>query len=87
MSTIKEVLYNRVVNGWNFKLVESEDDYIFYECRGDVMYDDEHDEIPEPSLWRAAMQLENDLLSEGYIAEANHSEKGWVEVTITDIYQ
>ena len=41
------------------KLVESEDDYIFYECRGDVMYDDAHDEIPEPSLWRAAMQLQN----------------------------
>ena len=53
-----------------------------YECRGEVMYDDEHDEMPEPKLWKAALKLEEELLSEGYKAEANHSEKGWVEVTI-----
>ena len=38
----------------------------FYECRGDVCYDDEHDETPE-----------------GHRAEADYSEKGWVEVNIT----
>lgn len=72
---------NRTINGWKFRLVEQED-FKFYECRGAVMYDDEHDQIPEPSLWTAAVKLENELLSEGYLAEANHSEKGWVEVTI-----
>ena len=72
---------NRTINGWKFRLVEQED-FKFYECRGAVMYDDEHDQIPEPSLWNAAVKLENELLSEGYLAEANHSEKGWVEVTI-----
>ena len=73
----------RRVNGWKFRLVEQED-FKFYECRGAVMYDDEHDQIPEPSLWTAAVKLENELLSEGYLAEANHSEKGWVEVTIVN---
>ncbi len=72
---------NRTINGWKFQLVEQEE-FKFYECRGAVMYDDEHDQIPEPSLWTAAVKLENELLSEGYLAEANHSEKGWVEVTI-----
>ena len=75
---MKELLDTRRVNGWNFILVDD----TFYECRGGMFYDDDHDETPEPSLWLAAMQLENDLLSEGYVAEANHSEKGWVEVTI-----
>lgn len=46
------------------------------------MYDDEHDEIPEPSLWRAALELEKQLTEEGFRCDANHSEKGWVEVTI-----
>ena len=72
------LLKNRRVNGWDFKLVDN----TFYECRGGMFYDDDHDETPEPSLWMAAMQLENNLLSEGYLAEANHSEKGWVEVTM-----
>jgi len=72
---------NRTINGWEFQKVE-QGEFKFYECRGEVMYDDEHDQIPEPSLWNAAVKLENELLSEGYLAEANHSEKGWVEVTI-----
>ncbi len=75
------MMKNRRVNRWEFKLVEQED-FKFYECRGEVMYDEYHDETPEPSLWRAALKLENELLSEGYLAEATHSEKGWVEVTI-----
>jgi len=74
---------SRTINGWKFKLVE-QGEFKFYECRGAVMYDDEHDQIPEPSLWRAALKLENELFSEGYLAEANHSEKGWVEVTIVN---
>jgi hypothetical protein len=28
------------------------------------------------------MKLETELFEEGYLAEANYSEKGWVEVTI-----
>tara|TARA_B110000977_G_scaffold62330_1_gene84766 strand:+ start:224 stop:466 length:243 start_codon:yes stop_codon:yes gene_type:complete len=74
----KKLLNTRRVKGWTFQLVEDE----FYQCRGEVMYDDEHDETPEPSLWLAAIQLQDELLSEGYEAEANHSEKGWVEVTL-----
>ena len=46
------------------------------------MYDDDHDEMPEPSLWQAALALEKQLLEEGIKSEAGHSEKGWVEVTI-----
>jgi len=52
-----ELCENITVNGWDFELVENDVDDIFYQCRGEVMYDDEHDEMPEPSLWRAAQKL------------------------------
>jgi hypothetical protein len=55
-----------------------------YEARGAIVYDDEHDEIPERSLWEAALILEGELREEGHNAEADYSEKGWVEVNITD---
>ncbi len=70
------------INGWDFEYVENDVDDLFYQCRGEVMYDDEHDEMPEPSLWRAALELERQLTKSGVICEANYSEKGWVEVTI-----
>ena len=71
------------INGWDFEFV-SQDDVKdqFYQCRGEVMYDDDHDEMPEPSLWQAAEKLEKQLEDEGIKCEAGHSEKGWVEVTI-----
>lgn len=67
------------IDGWTFTLSDEKD---FYECRGSVCYDDEHDEIPDPSLWDAALTLEQQLKDEGYIAECNYSEKGWVEIEI-----
>ena len=36
------------------------------------MYDDDHDEIPEPDLWDAAIKLEDQLTKDGYRCEANH---------------
>jgi hypothetical protein len=71
------------INGWNFEFVNQDNgNDQFYQCRGEVMYDDEHDEMPEPALWRAAVELEKQLTDEGVKCEAGHSEKGWVEVTI-----
>ena len=70
------------MNGWDFELVNNDADDIFYQCRGEVVYDDEHDEIPEPSLWRAARELEEILTKDGLNVYIDHSEKGWVEVTI-----
>ena len=71
------------VNGWDFEYVSQDDgNDQFYQCRGEVMYDDEHDQIPEPALWDAALKLEEQLTEEGYRCDANHSEKGWVEVSI-----
>lgn len=67
----------RIVKGRTFTW---DDDNEMYECRGAIYYDDEHDEIPEPGLWKAALELEKQLRDEGYVADANHSEKGWVEV-------
>ena len=73
------------VSGWNFELVVQDDgNDVFYQCRGEVMYDDEHDEMPEPSLWRAAEKLEEILTKDGLKVYAGHSEKGWVEVTINN---
>ena len=71
------------INGWDFEYVENDHDDIFYQCRGEVMYDDEHDQMPEPALWRAAEELEKQLTDEGIKCYAGHSEKGWVEVTIS----
>ena len=71
------------VNGWDFEYVSQDDgNDQFYQRRGEVMYDDEHDQIPEPALWDAALKLEKQLTEEGYRCDANHSEKGWVEVSI-----
>ena len=54
------------VNGWDFEYVSQDDgNDQFYQCRGEVMYDDEHDQIPEPSLWRAALKLEQILTNAG----------------------
>lgn len=70
---------NKVVNGYTF---EYDEDNKMYECRGDICHDDEHDEVPEPGLWRAALKLEKELSLDGLDADASYSEKGWVEVTI-----
>jgi len=75
---------NERIGGWDFQWNPSDRGASigYYDCRGNVHYDEEHDEIPDPSLWKAAMKLEAELFDEGFIAEAGHSEKGWVEVTI-----
>jgi hypothetical protein len=77
-----ELCESITVNGWDFELVNNDTNDRFYQCRGAVMYDDEHDEIPEPSLWRAAQKLEEILTNDGLNVYSDHSEKGWVEVTI-----
>ena len=48
------------------------------------MYDDDHDQMPEPSLWDAAVKLGTILTKDGLDVDVNHSEKGWVEVTINN---
>ena len=73
------------VSGWNFeKVVQDDENDVFYQCRGEVMYDDEHDQMPEPSLWEAAVKLGTILTKDGLDVDVNHSEKGWVEVTINN---
>lgn len=67
------------IDGYTF-MYDSESK--FYECRGDVCYDDEHDEVPEEGLWNAACKLEKMLKNRGIDAQAEHSEKGWVEVYV-----
>lgn len=66
------------VNGYIFELVDDE----FYQCRGDVCYDDEHDEVPEDGLWTAAHELREKLNNQGVNCDVEYSEKGWVEVVI-----
>jgi hypothetical protein len=68
-----------VIDGHKFKY---DTENKMYECRGQVCYDDEHDEVPEESLWKAAGKLEQKLKNQGIEAEREHSEKGWVEVSI-----
>lgn len=62
---------------------EYQEDGNYYEARGRVCYDDEHDEIPEPKLWDACDKLvELIKLEHNLNAEKSHSEKGWVEIYI-----
>ena len=70
-------------DGFTFELVDNGDDEYFYQCRGEVMYDDDHDEVPEPELWQAAEDLAELLEDEGYTTSVDHSEKGWVEVYVS----
>jgi hypothetical protein len=67
------------IDGYTF---EYDSENTMYECRGDVCYDDEHDEVPEEGLWSAGLKLETKLKNQGIKAEVEHSEKGWVEVNI-----
>jgi hypothetical protein len=82
MSKIDDLSNYVTVNGWKFELVKQDVDDIFYQCRGAIVYDDYHDQVPEPELWVAAMKLETILTRDGYNVNADHSEKGWVEVTV-----
>ena len=70
------------VDNFDFELIDDGDDSM-YQCRGKIMYDEDHDEMPEPALMRAAYKLAKELREAGFSAEAGHSEKGWVEVMIT----
>jgi hypothetical protein len=70
----------RVVLGYEFQYDE---DNSTYECRGEVCYDDEHDEVPDPALWKASKLLVKNLKSESIIASAQYSEKGWQEVVLS----
>jgi len=66
-----------IVNGYTFEL---DDDC--YSCRGDVYYDDEHDEMAEPGLMEASYKLEDILKEQGINSQSEYSEKGWVDVSI-----
>ena len=67
------------VDGFRFKY---NSDIEAYECRGEIHYDDEHDEVPEPALYNAAHKLSIRLKATGHKVEVGYSEKGWVEVNI-----
>ncbi len=70
---------SKTIDGYTF---EYNKEHNFYECRGEVCYDDEHDEVPEEGLWIAALKLNDILTNQGFDCEVEHSEKGWVEVNI-----
>lgn len=69
----------RKVDGYYFQYNKED---MYYSCKGEIVYDEDHDETPEPGLWTAAHKLKTSLLKEGYKSEVEHSEKGWVEVNI-----
>ena len=73
------------VNGWRFELIVGDDgDYAFYQCRGEITYDGEHDKMQKPNLWDAAVKLGNILEKDGLEVDVSHSEKNWVEVNINN---
>jgi hypothetical protein len=74
-----EIMKGRTIQGYKF---EYSLDNSMFECRGELTYDEEHDEIPDPKLWEAALMLEKMLKHENRDVQVNHSEKGWVEVQV-----
>jgi len=74
-----ELLEDREIKGWHFEW-NKEDSY--YQCRGSVCYDEDHDEIPEQSLIAAAMQLELNLVLAGYDTDLQYGEKGYIYINI-----
>ena len=69
------------IDGHRFEY-SNNDSSKFYECRGETIFDDEHDQIWEESLCHAADKLVKQLELDGYSASVEYSEKGWVEVNI-----
>ena len=67
----------RTVGRHTFELVDGR-----YECRGEMYHDDDHDQVPEPSLQHAAQILQKSLLDDGIKSEIGFGEKGWIEVYI-----
>jgi len=70
---------SRKFNGHTFTLSED-----CFECRGERYFDDEHDQVPEPSLQIAAEKLQEALKLEGKNSEIEFGEKGWIEVNLID---
>jgi len=68
-------------NGHTFEYME---DLNGYESRGSSYYDDYHDQVPEPSLQKAADKLEDHLNEQGMKCSVEWGEKGWIEVMIED---
>jgi len=56
----------------------------YFQCRGRIMFDDEHDEMPDPIVESAAELLADQLESIGIECQVEYSEKGWTEVHITN---
>ena len=50
------------INGWDFEYVENDHEDRFFQCRGDVMYDDDHDEMPEPGAGEASMLVPRSIV-------------------------
>lgn len=69
----------RTVGRHTFELVEGR-----YESRGAMYYDDEHDQVPEPSLQAAATILQTSLKEDGINTQIEWGEKGWIEIYIED---
>ena len=79
MTVLENFKTKQLINGWQFEFNE---EHNWFECRGPVNYDDEHDEIPDSNLWKAACELTEKLKRSGLKASPQYSEKGWVEVVI-----
>jgi hypothetical protein len=76
MSELKRSI---IVGKHSFELVDGR-----YECRGAMYHDDDHDQVPEPSLQLAAAELQSRLKKEGVNTQLEWGEKGWIEVYIED---
>jgi hypothetical protein len=76
---MRDLQENIRFNGHNFEYIK---EHSMYECRGDSYYTDDHDQVPEPSLQKAADELEDHLIAQGLKCTVEWGEKGWIEIMI-----
>ena len=77
---MKDLSKSKVIGGYRFDLRDGN----CYECRGGTYHDEDHDQVPEPSLQLAAASLQVKLKEEGLNTQIEHGEKGWIEIYIED---
>ena len=74
-----ELQKNIIIGRFSFELVGN-----MYQARGGMYHDEDHDQVPEPELQLAAIELQTRLKKQGIDTEIEFGEKGWIEIYVSN---